>query len=90
VPVGDQEHSGVAVAPAALLGRGDQALDLIERKVLPRAQGSIWAAPGHARRNCLFFGGWHDQAQVRASSLGNSPRSGRSNASAQTRLELVA
>ena len=65
MPIGDENDSGVAVAPAALLGRGNQALDLIERKMLPRTQLSVWPAPSHASHNCLYFGGWHDQAQVR-------------------------
>ena len=55
--VGDQQHRSVAVTVAAVLRGNDQALDLIERKVLPRAQLGIWATPGHVRRNCLFFGG---------------------------------
>ena len=63
--VGDQQHRGVAVTVAAVPRGGDQALDLIERKVFPRAQLGIWTAPSHVRRNCLFFGGWHDQRQVR-------------------------
>jgi hypothetical protein len=58
MPIGDENDSGVAVAPAALLGRGNQALDLIERKMLPRTQLSVWPAPSHASHNCLYFGGF--------------------------------
>ena len=63
VTVGDQQHRGVAVAPAAFLGRGDQALDFIRGQVLARAQLGVRAAPVHV--DCLFNGGWRDQAQVR-------------------------
>jgi hypothetical protein len=35
MPVGDQQHRGVAVTMAALLGGGDQALDLVSSQVFP-------------------------------------------------------
>ena len=65
MPVGDEQHRCVAVAMAPVFGRGDQALDLVGGQVLTRTQLGVRAPPVHVRCNCLFYGGWRDQVQVR-------------------------
>ena len=59
--IGDQDHGGIAVAPAVALGGLDQLLDLGLGQVLAGPVGV--GAP--CRGNCSFFGGWCDQLQVR-------------------------
>ena len=61
VAVGDEDHGGVAVAPAVALGGSDQGLDLLRCQVLPRSQVAVL---GPLRCDCSVFGGWRHQPQV--------------------------
>ena len=61
VPVGHQDHRGVAVAPAVLPGRVHQPLDLGLGQVLAGAQLAVGEP---LRGNCSIYGGWRDQLEV--------------------------
>ena len=62
VPKGDQDHAGIAVAPAVLAGRFDQFLDLSLGQVFAGPQLGIWAS---SRGDCPIYGGWGDDSEVR-------------------------
>ena len=62
VPVGRQDHGGVAMPPTVLPGSGHQPFDLGLSQVLAGAQVGVGKPPG---RDCSFYGGWRDQLQVR-------------------------
>ena len=51
MPVGHQDHAGVAVAVAIALGRRDQPLDLMLGEVFARPQVAVAPPP---RGNCSF------------------------------------
>src|SRR5689334_17563176 len=61
MPVGDQDHGGVAMTPAVAPGGGHKLLDLSLRQVLAGAQVAIGASPG---RNCSFYDSWRDQPEM--------------------------
>jgi hypothetical protein len=64
--VGDQDDSGVAMAPAAVLRRGDEALDLLRCQVLTGPEGAYgrrramsgatvcFSVIGATKRRCVF------------------------------------
>jgi hypothetical protein len=62
VPVGQQDHGGVAVTvPVAPSGLG-QRLDLVRGEVLAGAQVGVLLP---LRSNCSFYFSWRDQLEVR-------------------------
>src|SRR5262249_23244039 len=62
VPEGQQDHGCVAMAPAVVLGRLYQPLDLALGQVLAGAVGSVRLSDGQS--NCAFFGGRTDHFEV--------------------------
>ena len=66
MPVGDQDHGGVAVAIAVLASCRDQPIDLGVGQVLARADLGV-AAPlrWSSLVNCPINGGWRHQRQMR-------------------------
>jgi hypothetical protein len=62
VPIGHQDHGGVAPAMAVVLGGGDQPLDLGLGEVFAGAQVGVRPS---ARWNCSFYDGWRDQLEMR-------------------------
>lgn len=60
--ISQQDHRGVAMAPAISPGRCHDALDLSAGQVFAGTQIGVRKPPG---RNCSFYGGWHDQLEVR-------------------------
>ena len=61
VAIGDKDHGRVAVAPAVVLGRPDQALDLGLGEVLARPIGSVRPP---AVCDCSLFDGWSHEFEV--------------------------
>src|SRR6516162_7054578 len=62
VPKGQQDHGCVAMAPAVVLGRLNQPLDLSLGQVLAGAVRGVGLADRQS--NCAFFGGWTDYFEV--------------------------
>ena len=65
VPIGDEDHGGVAVTPAVLAGRLDQLLDLGLGQVLAGPQFGVGTRCRHGlAANCSFFDGWSHELEV--------------------------
>jgi hypothetical protein len=61
MPIGDQDQRRVALAVTAMLGGGDQLVDLGRRQVFPLPQLRV----GAPERNCPILAAWRDHLQVR-------------------------
>src|SRR5579862_8901801 len=62
MPIGRQDHGGVAMPPTVLPGGGHQPFDLGLCQVLTGAEGSVGKPLGC---DCSFYSGWRDQLEVR-------------------------
>jgi hypothetical protein len=62
VPEGQQDHGGVAVAPAVFFGGLNQPLHFPLGQVLAGPIGGVGLA--HRQSNCAFYVGWADRFQV--------------------------
>ena len=61
VPVGDEDHGRVPVAPPVALGRFHEPVDLGLGEVLPAPQLGVGTPPGH---DCSVYDGWRDQLEA--------------------------
>ena len=62
VAISYEDHGGVAVSPAVVPGRPDQAIDLGLGQVFPRPIGGVRLPAGP---HCSNNGGWDDDFQAR-------------------------
>src|SRR5262249_12384778 len=62
MPEGQQDHGGVAMAPAVVSGGLNQPLDLALGQVLAGPIGGV--GPPHRQSNCAFYVGWSDRFQM--------------------------
>ena len=65
MPVGDQNHRGVAVAVAISPGGSDQPVNLGVGQVLPRADLGVRPAARWTMGDCPINSGWRHQRQLR-------------------------
>ena len=61
MPEGDQDHGGIALAPAIAPGGSDQLLDLALGQMLARPDIRIGPSGRHGPLNCPVFCSWRYQ-----------------------------
>jgi hypothetical protein len=64
MPIGDQDHGGVAVAMAVAVGGDNQAVDLGVGEVFAGAELGIASAKRGVAPYCPIIGGWRYQREV--------------------------
>jgi hypothetical protein len=70
VPVGQQDHGGVAVTVSVAPGGFHQPLDLVWDEVLPGSELGVLLP---LRSNCSFYFSWRDQLEMRFSHMESKP-----------------